>query len=146
MKAASWAYFDTSVLVKRYVKEDGSTTARRLLQRYRILSSAIAPVEILSTIARRQAAGELIQHDALAIGARLHKDRAYWELVEVGAMVLSHAEEFVQKGGLRTLDAIHVASAVTFLGASGFTVPFVTADARQREAAERLALNLIWVG
>lgn len=51
------------------------------------------------------------QRDFLAIRSRLHKNRAYWELVEVGAIVLSQAEELVQKTGLRTLDALHVAPA-----------------------------------
>jgi predicted nucleic acid-binding protein len=96
-------------------------------------------------VSRRRAAGELGQRDFLAIRARLHKDRSYWELVEVGPIVLSHAEELVQKTGLRSLDAIHVASALTFQAASGLTIPFITADVRQREAADRLALNLIWV-
>ncbi len=145
MTEARWAYFDTSVLVKRYVKEKGTAAARKLLQRYRCLSSAVAPVEVLSALARRRTAGELSQRDFLAIRSRLHKDRAYWELVEVGPIVLSQAEELVQKTGLRALDALHVASALTFQAASGLTIPFMTADIRQRDAADTLALNLIWV-
>jgi len=145
MTAARWAYFDTSVLVKRYVKEEGSAVARRLLQRYRFISSAIAPVELMSALSRRRAAEELTPRDFLAIRSRLHKDRSYWELVEVGAIVLSQAEELVQKTGLRTLDAVHVASALTFQAASGLTIPFITADVRQRDVAERLAFNLVWV-
>lgn len=145
MSSVRWAYFDTSVLVKRYVKEEGSTAARQLLQRYRFLSSAIVPVEVLSALSRRRMAGELTQRDFLAIRSRLHKDRSYWELVEVGAIVLSQAEELVQTVGLRTLDALHVASALAFQAASGLTIPFITADIRQREAGERVALNLVWV-
>jgi predicted nucleic acid-binding protein len=140
-----WAYFDTSVLMKRYVKEAGSPAARKLLQRYRFLSSALAPVEALSALSRRRTAGEITQRDFLAIRSRLHKDRDYWELIEVGPIVLSQAEDLVQKTGLRTLDALHVASALTFQATSGLTIPFVTADARQRDAAESLALNLIWI-
>lgn len=145
MTPAPWAYFDTSMLVKRYVKEAGSSVARKLFQRYRFLSSAVAPVEVLSALARRRAAGELTQRDFLAIRARLHKDRAYWELIEVGPIVLSHAEELVEKTGLRTLDALHVASALSFQAAVSLTIRFVTADIRQREAAEALSLNLVWV-
>lgn len=145
MTSARWAYFDTSVLVKRYIKEEGSTVARRLLQRYRLLSSAITPVEVLSALSRRRTAGELTPRDFLAIRSRLHKDRRYWELVEVGAIVLSQAEDLVQKTSLRTLDAVHVASTLSFQAASGLTIPFVTADIKQRNAAETLALNLIWV-
>lgn len=145
MSSVRWAYFDTSVLVKRYVKEEGSTAARHLLQRYRFLSSAIVSVEVLSALSGRRMAGELTPRDFLTIRTRLQKDRSYWELVEVGALVLSQAEELVQTVGLRTLDALHVASALTFQAASGLTIPFITADIRQREAGERLALNLVWV-
>jgi uncharacterized protein len=145
MRQTHWAYFDTSVLVKRYVKEQGSAAAGRLLQRYRFLSSAVAPVEVLSVVSHRRTLGELTQRDVLAIRSRLRKDRSYWELVEVGEIVLNQAEELAPRIGLRTLDALHLASALTFQAASGLTVPFITADVRQRKAAEALALNLIWV-
>jgi predicted nucleic acid-binding protein len=145
VRATRWAYFDTSVLVKRYVKEAGSSASRKLLQRYRFLSSALAPVEALSAFSRRRTTGEITHRDFLAIRSRLYKDRDYWELVELGPIVLSQAEELVQKTGLRTLDAMHVASALMFQAASGLTIPFVTADVRQRDAAESLALNLIWI-
>lgn len=145
MTATRWAYFDTSVLVKRYVKEGGSSASGKLFQQYRFLSSALAPVEALSALSRRRTAGEITQRDFLAIRSRLHKDRDYWELVEVGPIVLRQAEELVQKTALRTLDALHIASALAFQAASGLTIPFVTADIRQRDAAESLALNLIWI-
>jgi hypothetical protein len=44
----------------------------------------------------------------------------------------------------RTLDAIHLAAALTFRDTSGLRVPFVTADARQREAAEPAGLPILW--
>ncbi|THJ16241.1 MAG: type II toxin-antitoxin system VapC family toxin [Nitrospira sp. CG24B] len=145
MRQTRWAYFDASVLVKRYVKEQGSATARRLLQQYRFLSSAVAPVEVLSLVNRRRTLGELTQRDCLAIRSRLRKDHSYWELVEVSEVVLHQAEELAQRTGLRTLDAVHLASLLTFQAASGLIVPFITADVRQRKVAETMALNLIWV-
>ncbi len=145
MTATRWAYFDTSVLAKRYVKEEGAAAAKKLLQRYRFLSSAVAPVELLSALGRRRLAGEVMQRDFLSIRSRIQKDRAYWELVEVGPIVLSQAEDIVQKTGLRTLDALHVASALTFQAASGLTIPFITADSKQRQGAEHFALNVIWI-
>ena len=145
MSQTRWAYFDTSVLVKRYVKEQGSAAARRLLQRYRFLSSAVAPVEVVSILSRRRTLGELTQRDFVAIRSRLRKDRSYWELVEVSESVLNQAEELAQKTGLRTLNALHLASVLTFQAASGLTIPFITADVRQRKAAETLAINMIWV-
>lgn len=145
MIARHWAYFDTSVLAKRYVKESGSSTTRRLLQRFRFLSSAVTPVEVMSALSRRRSASELTPKDFLAIRARLLKDRAYWELVEVGEQVLRQAEELVQKTDVRTLDALHIASAMMFQTASGLTIPFITSDAKQRDAAQAMALTVIWV-
>lgn len=142
---APWAYFDTSVLVRRYVREPGSARARALFRRYRFLSSAIAPVEVMSALSRRRAAGELAERDFGAILSRMQKDRAYWELVEVSPRVLSQAEALIPRTALRTLDAIHVASAMVFQAASGIRIPFVTADTRQRDAAEELALNVNWM-
>jgi predicted nucleic acid-binding protein len=142
----AWAYFDTSVLVKRYVIEQGSSRARMLLRRHRFLSSAIAPVEIISALCRRHATGELSQRDFAAILSRIRKDRAYWELVEVSPLVLGRAEDLVQEAALRTLDAIHVASALAFQTLSGVSVPLITGDARQRDAAGQLGLDVVWVG
>jgi predicted nucleic acid-binding protein len=140
-----WAYFDTSALVKRYVKEAGSSATRRLLQRFRLLSSAVTPVEVMSALSRRRTAGELTAKDFLAIRARVLKDRAYWEPVEVGVDVLQRVEGLVQKTDIRTLDALHVASAMIFQGASGLMIPFITSDAKQRDAAHAMALTVIWV-
>ena len=145
MTARHWAYFDTSVLVKRYVKEAGSSATRRLLQRFRFLSSAVAPVEALSALSRRRVCGELTPRDFLAIRSRLDKDRAYWELVEVSEHVLRQAEELVQKTDVRTLDALHIASAIMFQAVLGLTIPFITSDAKQRDAAQAMALTVIWV-
>lgn len=145
MTPRQWAYFDTSVLVKRYVKEAGSGPTRRLLQRFRFLSSSITPVEAISALSRQRASGDLAPRDFLAIRSRLHKDRAYWELVEAGDPVLRQAEELVQKTNMRALDALHLASALVFQSASGLTIPFITSDTKQRDAAHILALTVIWV-
>ncbi|MGQ0811860.1 MAG: hypothetical protein ACT4OO_11645 [Nitrospiraceae bacterium] len=46
---------------------------------------------------------------------------------------------------LKNLDAIHLAPALTFHRDSGLAIPFVTADTNRREAAEALAVHVIWV-
>lgn len=45
---ASRAYFDSSVLVKRYVNERASTLARGLLRRFRVVFCVLTPLEGLS--------------------------------------------------------------------------------------------------
>lgn len=145
MTPRQWAYFDTSALVKRYVQEAGSSAVRRLLQRFRFLSSSIMPVEAMSAISRRRVSGDLTPRDFLAIRSRLRKDRDYWELVEAGESVLLQAEELVQQANVRTLDAIHLASAMIFKSESRLTIPFITGDTKQRDAAHLLGFTVIWV-
>lgn len=145
---APWAYVDTSVLLKRYLQESGAAEARQILRRYRVVSSAIAPVETISALWRRRDAGDLADSDVQSILRRLEKDRSYWELVDPTAEVLDRAEHVIQRVGVRTLDAIHLASAVTVQAAIGRRRPvqFLTSDFRQREAAFGLGLRVIWVG
>ncbi len=44
--------------------------------------------------------------------ARLANDRSYRQLVEVVPQVLSKAEDLIKSESVRTLDAIHIASAI----------------------------------
>ena len=145
--AATWAYFDTSALVKRYVSEAGSLQVREWLRRHDVLSSTTTPVELLSGLARRRRAGDLSEEIFTALLRRIQRDRTRWELVEVGPMILNSAEQIVQGSvSIKTLDAIHVASLVTFQAASGTHIPFITGDTRQREAAGHVGLDVVWVG
>ncbi len=138
------AYFDSSILVKRYVDEGGSAQARRLMLEHRIVSSIIARAEAMSAIRRRL--GTEIDGEAFAGAiARLRRDRDYWETVPIDSMVIEQAEELLLSSTVRTLDALHVASAVVFQSKSAVPVPFVTADKRQRDAARSVLGRVIWV-
>jgi len=143
----TFAYFDTSALIKRYVSEKGSARVVSLLRRHDLLSSAITPVEVMSALCRRKRNGELSDEDFAVTLSRVQGERTRWELVELGPTVLSRAEEIVQGiVPMRSSEAIHVASLVTFQAASGTRIPFVTGDDRQREAAAYIGLDVVWIG
>ena len=137
------AYFDSSVVVKRYVSEQGSRVALRLLREHRPLSSALLTVEILSALRRRRS--DLQPRDLSRIRARVRADRDHWLVVEVTAEVLATAEAIVDSEGLRTLDAVHVASAVVLGRELGGALRFVTADQEQADAAAKLGLEVMVV-
>lgn len=142
----TFAYFDTSALLKRYVRERGSARVLSLMHGHDLLTSAITPVEILSALARRKRIGDLSTDSFSATLSRVSTERVRWELVEVTETVLSRAEEIVQGTvPMRTLDAIHVASLMMFQVGAAVRIPFVTADARQREAGAWVGLDVIWV-
>ncbi len=148
-EARAVAYFDTSVLVKRYVNERGGAGARVLLHDHRFLSSAITPVEAVSALYRRRAAGDLSGASYDAILTQLTRDRRYWALLEVTSGILDRAETVIRETGVRTLDAIHLASALhvrATAGLPGLRLLFVTADVPQHQAALRLGLEVQQVG
>ncbi|HWQ69287.1 MAG TPA: hypothetical protein VN494_04920 [Patescibacteria group bacterium] len=58
-------------------------------------------------------------------------------------LVLTYAEELVQTTGVKTIDALHLGSALAFQALAGIRIPFITADTRQRDAARRLDLTVV---
>jgi len=136
-----WAYFDTSALVKRYIDEAGRREVLQLLRQHDCVTSAVLPVELRSALRRRVSEGTLDASRLPEILKRVTADRAYWTLVEIGADVLVAAETLVATHPIRTLDAIHVASARLF--AARVSTPelvFVSADKRQTDAAAAIGL------
>lgn len=139
----SLAYFDTSALVKIYIHEAGSSRVRGLLTSYEFLSSAITPIELHSAVQRRHRQGEITQPNYNSIVSRLAKDRSYWQLVEVVPQILSKAEELVKTANVRTLNAIHIASAIIIQDSFTTPLPFISADERQLAAAQSCRLSVI---
>lgn len=137
----TWAYFDTSALIKRYVDEAGRHEVLQLLRRHQCVTSAVLPVEFRSALRRRVADRSLDARRVPVILKRFAADRDFWASIEVTGEVLQHAEKLVAAHPLRTLDAIHVASADLFvnrLAASELT--FVSADARQTTVAAAIGM------
>jgi predicted nucleic acid-binding protein len=136
-----WTYFDTSALVKRYVDELGRREVLQLLRQSECVTSAVLPVEMRNGLRRRVAEGSIDAARLRAILKHVAGDRPYWTLVEVGTDVLAGAETLVAAHPIRTLDAIHVASAQLFaarVSMRGLT--FVSADKRQTETAVAVGL------
>ena len=53
------AYFDSSVLLKRYIRENGSDRAMAITHWHLVISAAIAPFEMRSALRRVEAGGGL---------------------------------------------------------------------------------------
>jgi predicted nucleic acid-binding protein len=73
------------------------------------------------------------------------QDRFFWRLVEPVPEVLAKAEEIVKDHNVRTLDAVHLASAIVIQDSIGTQLPFITADDRQLVAARDCKLETITV-
>lgn len=144
--AGQWAYFDTSALVKRYVVETGRRDVLRLLRQYACVTSVVLPIEIASALRRRSAEGSIDVGQLPRLQKRLAADREFWTLVEIRRDLLSSAEALASTSPLRTLDAIHVASAHLFATRMPMVrLLFVSADQRQTQAAAAIGLSTVLI-
>src|SRR5262245_12023030 len=125
----AYAYFDTSALIKRYVRESGRQEVLQLLRKTNCVVSAVLPVEVRSALRRRLAERTRNEPGVRAILKQFTADRAFWTLIEVSRQVLAAAETLTATHPLRALDAIHVASAQLFATRVGSSeIIFVSGD------------------
>ncbi len=137
------AYFDSSAILKRYLQEPGAVQARRLMRRYETVCSILTPLETLSALVRRHAVGEVGKPTFDQAVSDLKSDAELWEFVELEETVLQRAEAVIARSALKTIDAVHVASALAVQERWSERVPFITADQRQAAAARSHGLEVI---
>ena len=137
------AYFDTSVLLKRYVREPETDRVLALMKRHIVITAAIAPLESISALRRLEATGVLETKSYDAILKRIQNDRQTWDLVSLSIEILQSAERIVQECNVRSLDAIHLATARALQRRLNRPLSFITADAQQRKAASGLNLDVL---
>lgn len=128
-------YVDSSALLKRYVDEPDSPHAEELLASDPVLvSSWVTVVEV-----RRNLARLLEGHDALAAQAQFTIDLDSFALMSVNEAVATEAASIGETLGVRSLDAVHLASARQLRDEA---LTFVTFDLRQAQAARSLGLRV----
>ena len=124
-------YLDSSALVKLVVAEPETSALLAFLAAWpHRVSSALARVEVLRAV-KRMGAGPVVRTRATRVLARV-------ALVKIDDAVLA-ASARVAPSGLRTLDAIHLATARSLEELAGI----VTYDRRLGRAASRMRLK-VW--
>ena len=129
MSAEHLSYVDSSAIVKLVVREPESAALRRFLRRRApLVVSGLARTEV--TRAVRSLGAEALR--------RADQVLARFELVRVTDRILAAAGA-LEPSGLRTLDAIHLATASYF----GTTlVHVITYDGRMADAARTLGMTV----
>jgi predicted nucleic acid-binding protein len=130
------AYVDTSALLKRYVTEPDSQIAERLLGSDPVLASSwITAVEVRRNLARLLGDGTLA-----TVRRRAERDFDHMALVTFDGSVATLACEIAERYGVRSLDAVHLASAKRLMIDD---LAFITFDLRQAETARQLGLRVL---
>jgi len=142
----SWIYFDTSSYIKVYVKEKGSLKARNLLKNKRIVSSIILQAECFCALSMKHHRGEIDERDLKTLINQIKGDRKHLDIINLTDDVIKKVESIALNSNTRTLDAIHIASALIFQDSLEITLPFITSDKIQYEIANVQGLETVLVG
>jgi predicted nucleic acid-binding protein len=128
-------YLDASALVKRYVDEAGSAAVVPAMNLADTCSICrIGFVETIRAVARGGEPEDL---------ERAERDWDGFHIIEVDRIVTEHAARLSVETGLRTLDALHLAAALTLPAES---VTFATWDVRLHRAARKHGLRTLPTG
>jgi hypothetical protein len=137
-------YFaDSSALVKRYVRETGSTWIESLFDPeagHEVYVSVVTPVEIIAALTRRGKGGTIRPADAQLAIRQFRADlKTAYQVVELTPSVIQRSIILAETRGLRGYDAIQLASALetnALLAANGLpSLTFVSADLEVNSAA-----------
>lgn len=130
-------YLDTSALVKLYFEEAGSDEVRQKVQLASVVAtSRLAYIETLAGIARKNREAELVRKDCTRVTAEFLDDWRSFFVIEVSEPLCKLAGDLVGRHPLRTLDAIHLASALLLRERVEERVEFCGFDQRLGEAAK----------
>jgi predicted nucleic acid-binding protein len=128
-------FLDTSALMKRYVDEPGTDAVLQAMNDDRDwAASSLARVETQVSLCHRGTQGAI---DGPAV-RRLANDWDRFNAVPIDAECLARARDIGCVQRVRTVDAIHLASALLLP-----TVTFVSFDRQQMEASRALGLEVL---
>jgi predicted nucleic acid-binding protein len=139
-------YLDASVWVKRYVIEEGSKRVQQWLKKGPVVvTSPLALIEVMTTLVRKERAGELATDDMNASLHAAEADYEWFASVPLSNGVIAGARALSRQYGLRGADTIHLAAAQWIAGRSAFRndpTGLVTSDRELAEAAEHAGLDV----
>lgn len=123
-------------------QEHGARVADALAAAELVIASELTLVECDRVLIRAVALGEVHEVDAVDRQARLNAVAARWTLLTLDEEILERARRPFPAEPVRTLDAIHLASALTVRKAVP-DLSMLTLDHRVRQVANRLGIPVL---
>ncbi|MBN2388881.1 MAG: type II toxin-antitoxin system VapC family toxin [Anaerolineales bacterium] len=137
-------YADTSALVKKYVREDGSEQVLAFIAGFEaVATAALTYVEMAAALAK---AGRQGWVDDTALQEAWRDFRAHWPAytrLPVSSAAVERAADLAWKHGLRAYDAMHLSCAQVWQEVTGEETVFACFDQRLRQAASVEGLQ-VW--
>jgi len=131
-------YLDSSALVKRYINEKGSDRIVEIgREANEIVMSVLCVPEVLSAGNRLKREAKIKLEHYMTIKNELSEDIREATLIDITNEIIQTAIHCLEQNVLRTLDALHIATAIVYK-----CDLFVTSDSRQEEAALLMGLRV----
>lgn len=134
-------YAESSAVLAWLLGEADGSAVRALLSQARVIfASRLTLVECERALARLQAGGVLSGSDTATLRETLNHAASHWLRYEISPSVLARSGQPFPVEPIRTLDAIHLATAMELRSAES-RLELVTLDSRIRSNAARLGLR-----
>ncbi len=138
-------YAESSAVLAWLLGEADSAAVHRLLSEARVVfASRLTIAECERALARLHASNALSASETAVLREALARAASHWMRYEISPSVLARTGQPFPVEPIRTLDAIHLATAMELRGAEP-RLEVVTLDARVRSNAEQLGLR-VWPG
>jgi predicted nucleic acid-binding protein len=116
---------------------------RRQLRTGRVATSRLSAVEVASALVRREREGAFPPAERDRALKRLNADLGAWILLELTAELTTDAQMLLIRHGLRSGDAVQLASCLYLQRETGERISFAVFDDRLAAAARAEGLTLI---
>jgi len=128
-------YLESSAVLAWLLGEPDAAPVLDILSRAeRVTTSALTAVECARALTRARITGRITPSDELAALALLNEAENSWDVLALNADVLQRARAPLAADPVRTLDALHVCSALLLREAIG-PIAVLSLDSRVRESA-----------
>ena len=132
------AFFDSSGLAKRYIKERGSEKVEEILSSStEVAVSLVCAPEVISALNRLRRQDLISAAQYISTKKALFEDISDISICNITIPIISAAIALIEKFPLRTLDALHVACAIEWQADL-----FISSDERQLSAAKSSGLRV----
>lgn len=135
-------YAESSAVLAWLLDEEAATRVREALASASfVVASDLTLIECDRVLLRAAVLGDLTEADAADRRAHLTAAAAHWQVLRIGAEIVDRARQPFPGDPIRTLDAIHLASALVARSALP-GLELLTLDDRIRQSARRLGIRV----
>ena len=132
----------SAVLSWLFGESEGDLVRRHLAETDVVCASELTVVECDRAFLRRSRGGEISAADGERLAETLARTTSHWTLVPVSEEIVARARRSFPDEPVRTLDAIHLSSAL-LLRSSGSDISVLALDGRVRRNGEALGFDVI---